>query len=206
MNIFRPKPRAALALYMQAGCFTFTRLVAGQGEWHLLALTQSPSLSQLIRTLKEHLSSRKIMNLSWESQPSLALSLNADSYQRLTLNLPQHIETADILPTLSWLLQQQGFTPLTQWQWDFQLGSGHENEINADILLLEKSALMQIMQTLGLSLAQVSLICPASDLQSFAEPAVGVLEHYPQPGPLLNTKAAEICIQTALAASKYHHA
>lgn len=203
MNILRSQPKPVLAMHMQGGCFTLIKLVAEQGEWHLVALTQSPSLSQFIETVKEHQSSRLINNLFCK-RPILAISLTADNYQRLTLSLPLHLKVPEVLPTLRWLLEQQGFTPMDQWQWDYQI-SDTEDSVSADVMLVEKSVLIDMLQTLGLSLAKLTLICPTSDLHDFSEPAAGLLEQHPPPGPLLNLNAADTCIRTALAAAGVRH-
>ncbi|RUO23872.1 hypothetical protein CWE09_12015 [Aliidiomarina minuta] len=203
MSIFRPQPKPVLALHMQAACFTLIKLMTGQGESHVLALTQSPSLSHVVKTLKQHLSSRPLKN--FYRRPQVSLSLSADQYQRLTLNMPQHLKSPEILPTLSWLLEQQGFTPLTQWQWDYQLLTT-EGSLSADVMLLQKSVLADMLQTFALSLSQLTLICPESDLNDFAEPAARLLAQYQLPGPLFNFNAADTCARTALAAAGVHHA
>jgi hypothetical protein len=137
--------------------------VTSQGKCRLLTLAQSFSLSLIARTLQQLRSSRRIAKF--------ALVVPDKQTHRLHLQLPPDTPVAERHDTLTWLIEQQGFSPLDEWLWD---AVSAETPDHYEVLLCAKDTQQSLLQSLDIRprqlcwLADVTATAPAQENARFA--------------------------------------
>lgn len=117
------------------------------GEYQLLALTQSYALSHGSKIVQQAGSSAKI-----------AIFLPKSMLNHLELTLPNPTPAQEIDHTLEFLIENQGYAPLTNYRWDAAPSECHDNEVRYRVELTESEGIDQLVQALGATAKQVQFI------------------------------------------------
>ncbi|MGX5914880.1 hypothetical protein ACR0ST_09135 [Aliidiomarina sp. Khilg15.8] len=178
----------------QAHC-TLVVVVTCQGKCRLLTLAQSFSLSLMVTTLQALRSSLRLAKF--------ALVVPDHQVQRLTLQLPPDIPLAERHDTLSWLIEQQGFSPLDDWLWDAVPGDTPEQY---QVLLYPREPHQTLLQELTIRPRHLRWSADSNAAQPAQGQASEILEQYVTAGPWLCSDAARLATAAALIASQSAHA
>lgn len=111
-------------------------------------VTQSSSLSHMASNLQ-----------TAKSSVAFTLIFPASMFQSVMLEGPQKLPPYELVPMLEWLLQQQGFMPLSDWLWDWD-NSRSANE-GYPLLLIERATVELYLEKLSLKPSQVKAVIPA---------------------------------------------
>lgn len=184
-----------IGLYPNKTHCTLVLVATSQGKCRLLTLAQSFSLSLMATTLSRLRSSLHIRKFT--------LVIPDQDAQHLHLQLPPDIPPAERCATLSWLIEQQGFSPLDAWLWDAVV------EPDADhftVLLYEREAQQNLLQGLALRASQLSWVADARATVPAQEHALQLLAQAENKGPWLNLDALTVTTAAILIASGHIHA
>lgn len=117
------------------------------GEYQLLALTQSYALSHGSKIVQQAGSSAKI-----------AIFLPDSMLNTLELTLPNPTPANEVGNILEFLIENQGYAPLTNYRWDAAPSACHDTEIRYQVQLSESEGIDQLVQALGARSKQVLFI------------------------------------------------
>lgn len=180
-----------VGIYISQTHCTLVVGVTSQGKCRLLTLAQSFSLSLIARTLQQLRSSRRIAKF--------VLVVPDMQTHRLYLQLPPDTPLTERYETLTWLIEQQGFSPLDEWLWD---AVSTDTPDHYEVLLCAKDTRQSLLQSLDIRprqlcwLADVTATAPAQDNASVA------LDNFNASGPWLCVGSIRSAMAAVLLASQ----
>lgn len=112
------------------------------------SLTQSLTLSHIHRILDQ-----------LESSAPITIILPAASFTRVSISAPADLAPQDIGPTLTWALQQQGFSPLSDWLWDAtKISQGDGHAASYAVTLIETATVEGFLERLGIARKRLMML------------------------------------------------
>lgn len=184
-----------VGLYPNKAHCTLVLMATCQGKCRLLTLAQSFSLSLTVTTLRDLRSSIRIKKF--------ILVIPDQQAHRLHLQLPPEIPRRERCDTLAWLIEQQGFSPISEWLWD-AVPENDENQF--EVLLYAREAQQAQLQGFALPSSQLHWVADASATHPAQQDAQHLLSQHSACGPWLSPEALTAAIAAILIASRSSHA
>lgn len=184
-----------VGLYPNKAHCTLVLMATCQDKCRLLTLAQSFSLSLIVTTLRDLRSSIRIKKF--------VLVIPDHQAHRLHLQLPPEIPRRERCDTLAWLIEQQGFSPISEWLWD---AVPEHNDSQLEVLLCAREVQQALLQTFALSSSQLHWVADASATHPAQQDAQHLLGQHDRCGPWLSPEAFVAATAGILMARRSRHA